>query len=182
MRGATGPNVSSLHTNMSVLTSVRMVGSKNVCPSGWRCPPRSSLAPFERASATCLSTWKRMRFFWKIRYLSSLSTPECQPHAWMQNCNSIAVRQKYTPILRKTLTTGDLKWMIWDQDELWETEGLSLLHCEIHSFDRPQAWNHAWCSNEIWRRLLLQHNLFVREQEVEDPSGPPVNFICSTPP
>ena len=38
-------------------------------------------------------------------------------------------------LFQTPLTTGDLKWIIWDEDKLLETESLSLVTCEIHSFD-----------------------------------------------
>jgi hypothetical protein len=42
---------------MSVVTSVRTVGSKKVPPSAERLPPSATFAPFLTASAMCASTF-----------------------------------------------------------------------------------------------------------------------------
>ena len=49
--GATGPKVSSLVKTMSVVTSVKTVGSKKIPPSALHLPPVTVLAPFLTASA-----------------------------------------------------------------------------------------------------------------------------------
>ena len=64
----------------------------------------------------------------------------------------------YIHLFQKTLTTGDLKWMIWDQDELWETEGLSLETCEIQS--SVYSLLTLGITNDIWRRLTWIFRIF----------------------
>ena len=56
---ATGPKVSSEDMAMSAVTPVRTDGWKNVWPSSWRAPPRTTSAPRSRASATWRSTFSR---------------------------------------------------------------------------------------------------------------------------
>ena len=46
---------------MSVVTSVRTVGSKKLPPNGLRLPPVTTFAPFLTASAICASTFSTAR-------------------------------------------------------------------------------------------------------------------------
>jgi len=56
--GATGPNVSCLATSISLVTSVTIVGWKNVPPSSCLWPPTRTWAPLHTASDRCVSTWQ----------------------------------------------------------------------------------------------------------------------------
>src|ERR1700758_2425548 len=67
--GAPGPKVSSLVMTMSVVTSVKTVGSKKLPPCAARLPPVMTLAPYLTASAMCAST------FSAVERLSTASTP-----------------------------------------------------------------------------------------------------------
>ena len=55
-KGATGPKVSSLAIIIFFETSVKSVGSKKDPPKLCLLPPKTKLAPFDKASAICSST------------------------------------------------------------------------------------------------------------------------------
>src|SRR5215510_9799190 len=94
---------------MSVVTSVRTVGSKKVPPSADRLPPVTTLAPFFTASAICASTFSTA--FMSIK--GPITTPGSNPSATFI---APAVSAKY---LVKESSTPSCTRMRLAQTQVW---------------------------------------------------------------